>query len=720
MRIYIGLLVMAALSIGRAAYAQTSNATTQEAAATSATTQPQNTTLPAVPANRLENVVVTSTLDQALIEIAPSLGAVTYTIGPDQIQSIPQGEDAPFQQILLRAPGVVMDSFGQEHVRGEHGNLTYRVNGVLLPEGLNGFSQELDSHLIQSVTLIDGSLPAQFGFHTAGIVDVTTKSGETLRNNEIAIYGGSYDTFQPSIEFGGVSGKWDYFLTASYKHDDIGIENPTNSFRPIHDATNQQKAFAYLSYHIDDTSRVSLLLNGSYADFQIPNTAGVAPAFPLVGQPFFDSAALNENQNEQDYYSVLAYQKTLDNLSFQLAGFSRFGQIHFKPDPVGDLIFQGVAGEVMNNFFTNGLQFDSSYILSDHHTLRGGFLAENTLEKLNTNTAVFDTTGALPPDVPFSIVDKSTNESWSSGIYLQDEWRLARDLTLNYGARYDRFDANFDTEDQWSPRANLVWKIDAATTAHAGYSRYFVPPPPQNLNSGSLAKFAGTTNAPENFLNSPPRVERSNYYDVGISRQITRPWEVSVDGFYKSSKQLIDQGQFGAPVILSTFNYETGSVYGAELGSNYKQDGLSAFGNFSWVMTNGRDIDSQQFLFGNNELAFIQDHNIKLDHEAEFTVSTGVSYEWKDDRVYVDMLYSSGLRHGFANQLQEQQYYPVNVGYEHVFHPNGSGKNVIKLRFDVVNLFDESYQLRDGTGVGVGAPQFGQRRGIFMGVSYDF
>ena len=71
---------------------------------------------------------------------------------------------------------MVQDSFGQVHVRGEHNNLTYRVNGILLPEGLNGFGQELDTRLIQSVTLIDGTLPAEFGFRTAGIVDVTTKS----------------------------------------------------------------------------------------------------------------------------------------------------------------------------------------------------------------------------------------------------------------------------------------------------------------------------------------------------------------------------------------------------------------------------------------------------------------------------------------------------------------------------------------------------------------
>ena len=187
----------------------------------------------------LPSVTVTGDLDRARDQIAPSLGAVSYTIGPHQIQALPQGENAPFSQVLLRAPGVVEDSFGEVHVRGEHGDLTYRVNGVLLPEGLNGFGQELDTRLINSVTLIDGTLPAQFGFRTAGIVDVSTKNGSQLNGGEVSLYGGSFNTINPSLQFGGTSGKVDYFVTASYLHDDIGIENPTSSYYPIHDTTDQ-------------------------------------------------------------------------------------------------------------------------------------------------------------------------------------------------------------------------------------------------------------------------------------------------------------------------------------------------------------------------------------------------------------------------------------------------------------------------------------------------
>jgi hypothetical protein len=315
-----------------------------------------------------EAVNVTADLDRTRDQIAPELGAITYTIGPSQIQSLPGGENAPFSQVLLRAPGVVADSYGEDHVRGEHGDLTYRVNGVLLPEGLNGFGQEIDTRLIQSVTLIDGSLPAQFGFRTAGIVDVSTKAGEQLQGGDFSLVAGSYDTFNPSLQIGGTDGSIDYFATASYKHNDLGIENPTSSARPLHDYTDQEKAFAYFSDNIDNTSRISLLLNASYADFELPDTPGLPEKFKLAGVPSANSATVDENQNEQNYYAVLTYQKTMGDLSFYASAYSRYGQILFTPDNIGDLIFQGVASRVENSFFTNGAQFDASYSLNKDHT----------------------------------------------------------------------------------------------------------------------------------------------------------------------------------------------------------------------------------------------------------------------------------------------------------------------------------------------------------------
>jgi outer membrane receptor for ferrienterochelin and colicin len=697
----------------------------------SAATQPATSSQPSAIA--LKKIVVTSDMDTARAQIAPALGALTYTIGPQQLQAIPGGEDASFQQLLLRAPGVVEDSFGQFHVRGEHANVLYRINGVLLPQPLSGFGQEIDSHLIQSVSLIDGSLPAQFGFHTAGIVDITTKSGASLQCNELSLYGGSHQTLQPSFVAGGTAGQLDYFLTGTGLHNTLGIENPTDSHEAIHDVTNQERLFGYFNYTIDDTSRLSLFFNSANANFQIPNTPGLSAGYPLAGynNATANSASINETQNEQKYYTVLAYQKTFDQFSFQLSAFSTYDQIHFTPDYANDLMFQGVAGDVYNNAVTDGLQFDCACQLNEAHTLRGGFIFDYINENLNTNTAVFPTDDAGNPtsDGPLTIGGNSGNYAYETGVYLQDEWKISEALTLNYGLRLDGFRSNFDNEEQLSPRVNMVWKIDDANTVHFGYSRYFVTPPPQNVNMADLVPYQNTTNAP--YANGPggtllangPKAESSHYFDVGINHQISKPWSMSLDGYYKLAHNLIDEGQFGAPVIETPFNYRSGVVYGAELSSMYTQNGLSLFGNGSWVVTSAHDIVSQEYTIEPTEYDYILNHDIHLDHESEFTVSAGASYAWNrnKDMAYIDFLFGSGLRNGFANTGTEPSYYPVNVGYQHTIRLDGDrGRQALKLRFDVVNVFDESYQLRDGSGIGVGAPQFGARRGFFFGIAYDF
>jgi len=685
---------------------------------------------------KLETVVVMGHLDTIREQIAPSLGAVTYKIGTAQIQSMGQGENASFQQVLLQAPGVVQEEFGEIHVRGDHGDVQYRINGVLLPESLNGFGQEIDPHLINSVTLITGTMPAQFGDRTAGIIDVTTKTGSQLNGNEASLYGGSYDTIHPSGSLGGTTSNLDYFITGSYLHDDLGIDNTTSSANPLHDETNQEKLFGYFAHHIGDASRLTLLVSGSYSDFEIPNTPGQAPTYELMNGPPADSSAINDNQNEQNYYGVLSYQVAAGDLAAQVSALTRYTAIQFTPDVAQDLLFGGTAAQVKNSDLASGLQLDTSYSLGNDHTIRAGGLATYDVERLDTISAVFPSSSQFNPSpsgqtlpglptqsstTPFTITDRGGNSGLTSGIYLQDEWLLPAGLTLNYGVRYDRFDVSFDHEDQISPRINLVWQMDPATTAHIGYARYFMPPTLQYVPESTVRKFEYTTDAPFSDRDDPPKVERDHYFDAGLSHNITPPWQVTVDSFCKLAKNLLDDGQFGSAIILNNFNYSSGRVYGAELGSTYKQGPVSAYGNFSYVQTWAHNIDSVQNEFPNNELAYLSANSIQLDHQGRYTGSGGLScIVLKDNRLYSDFLYGNGLRAGFANLEKLPAYATVNMGVEHVWHLRSPGVKELKLRVDCLNVFDQVYEIRNGTGIGIAAPAYGARRAFYGGLSMVF
>jgi outer membrane receptor protein involved in Fe transport len=128
---------------------------------------------------------------------------------------------------------------------------------------------------------------------------------------------------------------------------------------------------------------------------------------------------------------------------------------------------------------------------------------------------------------------------------------------------------------------------------------------------------------------------------------------------------------------------------------------------------------SNQFLFGQDEINYIATHYIYTDHAQTLTASAGASYLWNDTKFSASMIYGSGLRSGFANTDHLPSYTQVNVGVSHDFNIVAPNKPTT-LRFDVVNLFDTIYEIRDGTGIGVFAPQFGPRRGFFAGVSQKF
>jgi outer membrane receptor protein involved in Fe transport len=231
-----------------------------------------------------------------------------------------------------------------------------------------------------------------------------------------------------------------------------------------------------------------------------------------------------------------------------------------------------------------------------------------------------------------------------------------------------------------------------------------------------VALFDNTTSASGGGPNDTPRAERADYFDLGMEQKIG-DWTVGLDSFYKTSKNLIDEGQFGAPIILTPFNYAAGRQYGGELTLNYSHDNFSAYANASYERAVGKNINSSQFQFDPGDLAYIANHYIPLDHQQLFSLSAGATYTWDKTHLSADLLYGTGLRKDGAtpNGDSVPAYVTVNFGISQDFEL-GEMKG-LTARFDLLNAFDEVYTIRDGTGVGVGAPQFGARRGFFVGLS---
>ncbi len=697
----------------------------------------------------LGNITIVGQLNQAREQIVPSLGATVYTVTQKQIESFPQGENTPFNQVLLQMPGAAEDGFGQTHLRGEHANLQYRIDDVILPEGITGFGQELDPRFVDSVQLITGSLPAEYGYRTAGIVDIQTKSGAFENGGQGEVYGGSYDTIEPSFEYGGSQGNWNFFVDGSYDHNDLGIENPTPSHNAIHDYTDQYRTFLYGSRILSDTSRVTVMGSLDYAGFQIP----INPAQPITTQPDGNAwttapnssspSDLNDNQLEQNYYGVVAYQKSAGNLNFQVSAFGRQSGAHYMPNsPYATENFNdGYATDEHRLLNSGGVQADASYEAGDKHTIRGGVMAVEEIVNADTTSGVFSTDASgnetVNGEAPEDIVQDETTHALFYGAYLQDEWKLTPKLTLNYGARFDVFSSTTDHQDQPSPRANLIYQPTDSTTLHAGYARYFTPPPQETVPAGSLSAFDNTSAYEAYQVDSPVKAERANYFDAGISQKLLPGLTVGLDGYYKKATDQLDDGFFGQSLILSSFNYSEGRVYGVEFTSSYTHGGFSSYANIAWGQAQGKGAATAQFLWGNqNVVNYVNSHYIFLDHDQRVTASLGAAYTWNESdrystRVDADGLIGSGLRQDgpglipgdpdddpLPNGSRVPAYYTFSVGAEQDIKL--LRKDMLKARVDVVNVTDDIYQLRSGSGVGVNAPQYGERLGFFGSLAFEF
>lgn len=653
--------------------------------------------------------------------LVPKGPANATSITRANIDNLPAGNNTSFDAVLLQLPGVSQDSAGSGdfHIRNEHANAQYRINGILLPDGVSGFSQVLDSTFIRELTLLDGALPAEYGLHTAGVIDIQTRNGADDPGTTVDLYGGSYRTIQPTITQSGVVGRWDYFVSGRFTSDDLGIENPKPAHDAIHDETRQGRYFAYVSGQLEDGSKLTFMSGASLAGYQIPNSAGTPPAFTAFGIDNFNSALLNENQVERSIFNVLAWQKSFGALDSQVSYFQRYSELHFTPDPIGDIVFNGVASDVARTSLVNGVQSDNAWRSSSRNTLRFGFTAQvEHASADDTNTVLPTDAAGNAIDSPFILPANTSKTGTVDGVYVSDEYYLTRQLAVTGGLRYD-YMGEYVTTDQLSPRLGIVYKPFDTTTFHAGYARYFTPPELALSGPTPVNTFANTTLASDVTESSPVRPERSHYFDAGVTQRILPGLDVGLDGYYKIATNLLDDGQFGQALVLTAFNYAKAYNEGGELKVNYANGGFRAYGNLAVAQQRATQVSSNQYLFDPDELAFIQNHYIFTDHDQLFTVSGGGSYKIGRTTFSTDVVYGSGLRDGFANTGTVSPHAVVNLGLSQdvVLAP---GAKPTTFRLTVVNIADTPYAIRDGSGIGVFQAQYGSRRAVFGGITQRF
>ncbi len=661
-------------------------------------------------------------LDESRNKLSPKTGGSSFSFDQKAVENLPQGQMTGMDQVLLRAPGVAQNAHGQLYVRGDHANLQYRINGVMLPEGVTGFGQVLDTHFADKIDFLTGAMPAQYGLRTAGVIDIKTKGGKFEKNGYSELMTGQNNDFGANQQISGSKGNLNYYLSATYLQNNRGLESPTAARKAIHNDTQQNKLFGYFSYLLDASKRLSFIVGNADSRYQIPNNPGQETTYDLSGNDSFDSRNLSQMQKESNRYAIATLQGVSDSdIDYQISAFTRYSGLDYRSDYVGDLMINGSASNLDRSSFASGLQGDFSKKLNEKNTLRTGFYFNNERNHSSTENYVFDvdSNGDQTSTDPRQINEIANKTSQVYSLYLQNEWKALDDLSINYGARFDAAHT-YTNESQLSPRLNANYDLSKKTKIHAGFSRYFTPAPVAKMSQTSLASFSGTTNEAEGNLESygKLRAERTSYYDVGVSHQVDENLTLGIDGYYKKIRNMIDEHQFGNAMIYVPFNFQQGKVFGAEFTADYRKKNFSSYFNLGLQKAFARNIISNQYIHEAEEIEYISKHNVAPDHLQTMTASAGAAYNWLGTKISGDVIYASGLRAGDNNRNTMPAYTIFNSAIARDFDLPRIGK--INFRLAGVNLTDKTYRFSNGSGIGINASQYGMRRTFYLIASKSF
>ena len=675
-----------------------------------------------IPESPLNTVVIEASAP-AGPAVSPT-GANQYSASAEDIAATPQGKTAPLTDVLAQMPGVAIDQNQQIHIRNTEGpQFQYQINGVLIPLDVNTnppFLSMLNPLFIKRLDLLDGVLPSRYSYATGGVVSIQTKDGcEQPSSGDVSLRAGQRDTLEPSLEFAGCQDGLGSYVSAVYQQSNTAFSSATPGPTPIHDFTRQGQVFGFFSYPLTPGDTLSLLVSGAKSSNQLPNVAGLAAQYELAGVARAPAPAdINSYLDFSDALAVLSLGGSLaGNASYQIAYSQHAISQHFDPDPIGELIYQGVASSASHDDHDYTLEGDVSLKLGAH-TLASGFYAGEYRVGARDASLVFpaDPAGEQLSDVPLNVTNNAHANNVITGAYLSDLWRISAALSASLGVRFDTL-SGFTSGQQLDPSISLVYRADAATTFHVGAARYFQVPSLLGISPTAQAAFAGTTAAGSAGIPTPvPEDDRE--VDAGVVRQLTSNFTLSADAYYEWTTHYLDTGQFGVVPIFAPFNYDKGHIWGAELAAHYQLEGLSAYANLTLGRNWQQGVVTGQFNFDPVELAYIDSHAIVLDHQPLYGAAAGASWQLGSYSIGADGIYSSGLRAGFADEEKLPQVLQVNVSAERAFNVPGVG--VLTNRLAVLNIFDRTNLIRPAEGIGIFQSAYGPRLTFYDTLTLHF
>jgi outer membrane receptor for ferrienterochelin and colicins len=683
--------------------------------------------------------------EEIALEIVSPLPPIQYQasssifpLSRKDIEALPRGNNVDVPDVLLTVPSVVYGALKQTHVRQDHANQSFWIDGLPIPDTVTGaFADIVPPRAWERADIILGGMEARYGNKTALITDITSKSGTKPGFGSIQGFGGSNETVNPSFEYGGTVGeKFRFYILNSYITTNRGLEPPTLGKTNNHNQSEKNNTYLRGDYQHDNKNNLSWIFLNSVAKYQIPTIPDLEAnpdVLALLPAGFTPTASqsVNEFQKENNQYTQLVWRHDVNAGNFfQWGWYFRRGVADFNTDPLNALAYAddvdgAQAGNQRRIAYSGGTRFDYTWIPDSHHLVKSGFQFDYTRANNTSEIFAFDTSGGAPAGPVISTQASNQNIQTRQEFWVQDQWTLNDHWTLNLGVRGDAIQG-FYNEGQVSPRVGVTYRYNKWNVFHAYYGRQFTPPNVEQIAFTNL-NTQNTTAAPEDPTGFRPRSERAHYFEVGSYHAVSHYATLQITGFYKLAHYLSDAGQFGTTPMQNFFAFERGWLRGIDGALRVQfTDKLIGRGNVGWGQCKGYGLQSGHYLLGSDEIADITSQGgVFCDHSQFMTSSAVLTYNlWDRTHITGQMLYGSGLRTAEegakTNSSHEDSYTVYNASITHTI-PLPWHNQKLLLGFDVINLLNEQYFYNRGEGsIGLGIAHAGMPRSYFFRAQWFF
>lgn len=696
-------------------------------------------------------IPVTLTLavtQEIALEIVSQLPAIqykasseTYQLSRKDIETLPRGNNNTVADVLLTIPSVAYGALGQTHIRQDHANQQFRIDGIPIPDTVTGaFADIVPPRAWERADIILGGMEAQYGNKTALVVDITSKSGTRPGFGSLQGFGGSYETVNPSFEYGGTIGeKVRFYALNSYVRNARGLDPPTLGTESFHNQSEKNNAYLRGDYQLDNRNNFSWILLSSVGRFQIPTTPNLAANQGVLTllqaqDPTFNpvnSKNVNQFQNENNQYSQLVWRHDVNaSRFFNLGFYFRRGVADFQTDPLNALSYADDVNSAQTSnqgrtAYSGGFRLDHTWVLNNQHLIKGGMQFDYSRASNATQIFAFGDSGGVPSGPVITREASNQTIQTRQEFWLQDQWTPHEQWTFNVGVRGDAIQG-FYNEGQVSPRIGVTYKYDQSNVFHAYYGRLFTPPNIEQIAFVNL-NTQDTTAAPDDPTGFRPRAERAHYFEVGSYHAIGRHVTLELVGYYKLANFLSDAGQFGTTPLLNFFAFEQGWQRGIDAAVRVKAgEKLTLRGNAAWGQCRGYGLQSGQYLLGQAEINDITSSSgVWCDHSQFVTSSAVLTYRLLERTIITgQMLYGYGLRTAEegakTNSSHEPSYTVYNLSLTHTI-PLPWHEQKLLLGVDLINLFDRQYFYNSGEGsIGLGVAHAGMPRSFFFRAQWFF